>query len=120
MSQEIELKLTISRESIERFLSLSLLSSHVPQVLPLKNTYFDTDSQTLTQSGSALRIRKTPTGYLQTLKSRGQNIGGLHRRDEWEYPISENSLDLSQFPVNALPTDITSDNLKPLFSTNLY
>ena len=82
MSQEIELKLTISQESIEQFLNLTLLKAYVPTSFTLENTYFDTPDKQLTSYGAALRIRKTPTGFVQTLKTKGQNVGGLHQRDE--------------------------------------
>jgi triphosphatase len=118
MSQEIELKLTICQESIPQFRSLALLSATNPEKFTLENTYFDTELKQLTQSSSALRIRKTPTGFVQTLKSRGENIGGLHRREEWEYDIPSAKLDLSLFPKTALPSGISGTNLKPLFKTD--
>jgi len=118
MSQEIELKLTISQESIEQFLNLTLLKAYVPTSFTLENTYFDTPDKQLTSYGAALRIRKTPTGFVQTLKTKGQNVGGLHQRDEWEYPLSENHLDLSLIPQGSMPFSLASEQLKPMFQTN--
>ena len=118
MSQEIELKLTISQDSIEHFLNLTLLKAYTPVSLVLENTYFDTPDQQLTAMGAALRIRKTPTGYMQTLKSKGLNIGGLHQRDEWEYPLKTNQLDMSLFPQDALAFQLDPTQLVGMFQTN--
>ncbi len=118
MSQEIELKLTISENSIDSFLHLGLVKGLVADVFTLENTYFDTPDQQLTQAGSALRIRKNGNHFLQTLKNQGVNIGGLHKREEWEMPISANQLDLSLFPEGSLPESLSSELLAPLFQTN--
>ena len=118
MAQEIELKLTISEQSIDDFLALELLSAYSAETAFLENTYFDTPARQLTQVGSALRIRKTPQGYLQTLKTRGQNSGGLHQRDEWEYGITSNTLEMALFPEQGLPVGLQAEQLEPLFSTN--
>lgn len=118
MSQEIELKLTISKASIEQFLSLDLLAGAPPDVFLLENTYFDTPDRQLTKAGAALRLRKTPTAIYQTLKTKGHNIGGLHRRDEWEMEVPSEHLDFTRFPAGAVPQGLTLDQLEPLFQTN--
>jgi inorganic triphosphatase YgiF len=61
--------------------------------VPLDNVYFDTPSLALTQAKIALRLRKTPTGWLQTLKAAGTAEGGLHSRHEWETPVAGEALD---------------------------
>lgn len=118
MSQEIELKLTINQSSVADFLQLDVFDAIPNETFSLENTYFDTPTLSLTANGSALRIRKKGHQYLQTLKNRGINIGGLHQREEWELPLQENCLDLSQFPEHALPSGLVPSSLKPLFTTN--
>ncbi|MEJ2063360.1 MAG: CYTH domain-containing protein [Reinekea sp.] len=118
MTQEVELKLTISPSSANTLLQLDLIQNIPSDTFFLENTYFDTDSRLLTNAGSALRIRKKGHHYVQTLKNRGVNIGGLHRRQEWEMAISDQALNLSLFPESALPESIHSEALSPLFSTN--
>jgi len=118
MAQETELKLTISQQSIEDFLALDLLSVYQAETGLLENTYFDTPSGQLTAMGMALRVRRTAQGYLQTLKTRGQSIGGLHQRDEWEYGIAGNALEMALFPEHVLPTGLQAEQLQPLFSTH--
>lgn len=62
--------------------------------VPLENIYFDTASLALTQAKIALRLRKTPHGWLQTLKAAGAAEGGLHSRHEWETPVTGEALAL--------------------------
>lgn len=61
--------------------------------LPLENIYFDTPALALTQARIALRLRKTPSGWLQTLKAAGTAREGLHSRHEWEMPVAGASLE---------------------------
>jgi triphosphatase len=62
--------------------------------VPLDNVYFDTPTLLLTQAKIALRLRKTPGGWLQTLKAAGTAEGGLHSRHEWETPVAGEALDI--------------------------
>lgn len=62
--------------------------------VPLTNIYFDTPSLALTQAKIAVRLRKTPSGWLQTLKAAGTAEGGLHSRHEWETPVADEQLDI--------------------------
>lgn len=117
MSQEVELKLAITPESVPAFLRLPLLGGKPTYSHPLKNTYFDTPERFLTQQGAALRVRQLPTGWVQTLKTRGQNVGGLHQRGEWEMPIPTSTLDLSLFPAESLPS-VEPALFSPLFTTD--
>lgn len=118
MSQEIELKLAISDSSADRFLSLNLLKGYQSQSFHLENTYYDTVDYALSESACALRVRKVGKGYVQTLKTRGQNISGLHQRDEWEMPIDSAALDMSLFPEGVLPKSVSTSDLIPMFTTN--
>jgi triphosphatase len=118
MSQEIELKLSISTTSADSFLSLALLSGFEPESYILKNTYYDTENFALSQSGCALRVRKVNDGFVQTLKTRGQNISGLHQREEWEMPIDEPKLNMALFPKDALPANVSEEDLKAVFTTD--
>lgn len=60
----------------------------------LGNVYFDTPDLDLARSKVALRLRRTPDGWLQTLKTAGQAKDGLHARGEWEMPVPDDALDL--------------------------
>ena len=60
----------------------------------LGNVYFDTPDLDLARDKVALRLRRTPYGWLQTLKTAGQAKDGLHARGEWELPVDGEALDL--------------------------
>jgi inorganic triphosphatase YgiF len=62
--------------------------------VPLANIYFDTASLALAGAKIALRLRKTPDGWLQTLKAAGTAAGGLHSRHEWETPVAGEALEM--------------------------
>lgn len=116
MGQEIELKLSIRPSAVEAFRSHPVLSSLPSQSSALENQYYDTPDQQLTQSGTALRLRFQGGHCVQTLKTRGSNVGGLHQRDEWEVERPDGQLDLSEFPAGVLPEGVAS-RLTQLFST---
>lgn len=118
MSQEIELKLTICQDAVPHFRTLPLLAEVPSNNFQLENTYFDTEARALTKAGSALRIRKAPEGFVQTLKNKGLNIGGLHQREEWEHPLAEKRLDLSKLPDDAMSSSLRGEKYVPLFETN--
>jgi triphosphatase len=62
--------------------------------LALDNLYFDTPELTLARSKSALRLRRTPDGWLQTFKTVGIAQAGLHSRHEWEMPVAGPALEI--------------------------
>ncbi|EAT11438.1 CYTH domain-containing protein [Bermanella marisrubri] len=114
MSHEVELKLTLPQVAVEALLD-ALGEPH--SVTPLHNQYFDTPDLQLNQAHAALRIRKTPTGYVQTLKNKGVAIAGLHQRGEWEYQISEPKLEWSLFSDVPLDNNL-KEQVSALFSTD--
>ena len=62
--------------------------------IKLVNIYFDTPELTLASSKSALRLRQTPDGWLQTFKTVGSANEGLHSRHEWEMPVAGEKLEI--------------------------
>lgn len=61
---------------------------------PLQNIYYDTPTLDLARTRIALRLRLAPRGWLQTLKTAGKSVDGLHARGEWEMPVAGPALDL--------------------------
>lgn len=118
MGQEIELKLSIRSDAAPAFKAHPLLARLESQSRRLENQYFDTPDQRLTRAGSALRLRRAGGGWVQTLKTRGSNVGGLHQRDEWESERPDGQLDISLLPADQLPEGLTADQLVPLFVTH--
>ncbi|TCG06175.1 adenylate cyclase [Paraburkholderia steynii] len=94
------------------------------RTITLENSYYDTPTLTLARAESAVRVRRTPDGWLQTYKTVGTSSGGLHSRHEWEMPIKGNALEIDA--LLAACDDEPSkealrsarDDLIPLFSTN--
>lgn len=94
------------------------------RTITLENSYYDTPTLTLARAKSAVRVRRTPDGWLQTYKTVGTSSGGLHSRHEWEMPIKGNALEIDA--LLAACDDEPSkealrsarDDLIPLFSTN--
>ena len=94
------------------------------RTITLENSYYDTPTLTLARAKSAVRVRRTPDGWLQTYKTVGTSSGGLHSRHEWEMPIKGNALEVDA--LLAACDDEPSkealrsarDDLIPLFSTN--
>lgn len=130
MSQEVELKLSLNEEIVSQFWALDWFHSHPsikkqPQKL-LENIYFDTPDLALLKTRAALRIRKSGEQYLQTLKTKGVSIGGLHQRGEWEHIIGDTAslaggspqLKTELFPEDVWPEGLDTASLIPVFETN--
>ncbi|HEX7936708.1 MAG TPA: CYTH domain-containing protein [Paraburkholderia sp.] len=69
-------------------------AGHAGRAIRLSNIYFDTPQLTLAASKSALRLRHTPDGWLQTFKTVGNATEGLHSRHEWEMPVAGEALEI--------------------------
>ncbi|MFT6914280.1 MAG: triphosphatase [Motiliproteus sp.] len=121
MAQEIELKLSLPQEYQRRFAALELLQEYASKAVQIKvlhNSYFDTPDQQLNQHAAALRVRRQGGQYIQTLKTRGSNLGGLHQRPEWEWQVPGAALDLALLPPQALPYGIEPEALAVAFTTD--
>lgn len=94
MGIEREIKLALppgQADAADRF--FSGLANTAGRDVPLTNIYFDTPRLALAGEKIALRLRKTPDGWLQTLKAAGTAQGGLHSRHEWETPVARDALE---------------------------
>ena len=120
MSKEIELKMVVLSAEIEDVLPEVLKQLHAVDVKEtwLVNTYFDTPDMQLNKSRIALRIREKEGRYIQTLKTKGAGVAGLHQRGEWEWFLPENKLDVSLLSGAAWPGGISVEELIPYFETN--
>ena len=120
MSKEIELKMTVLPSAVGDSLSglLEILGVGEVKETWLANTYFDTPDLLLNKSRIALRVREKGGTFIQTLKTAGQSMGGLSRRGEWEWDLSENKLDATLLTSDVWPSEIPVENLVPIFETN--
>lgn len=118
---EIELKLTLAKQDIEKFKQHPLLhAANVagPFVSNVVTQYFDTPSHKLHTQDIALRLREVDGLIIQTVKAGGETIGGLHQRHEWETRLARSQIDFTAIP-EPLRQNIQAiaDQLIPLFQT---
>ncbi|MBR8145793.1 CYTH domain-containing protein [Burkholderia sp. AU19243] len=95
MAIEKEIKLAlpaVQTDAARRF--FETLTGEAGEVIALANVYYDTPDLALAGSKSAVRVRRTPHGWLQTFKTVGSAEAGLHRRHEWELPIAGDALEV--------------------------
>ena len=91
---EIELKLLLSKEDLERLLTLDFMVQAVRKgsrrVRHLVSTYYDTQELTLKEHGIAYRVRDKGDGSFEaTVKTQKQSAGGLSERLELNLPLAE-------------------------------
>jgi len=91
-SADVAAKVAAEVASIKRFFATQ--SAQPGKTFLLGNVYFDTPDLDLASDKVALRLRRTPDGWLQTLKTAGHAKDGLHARGEWELPVKDDALDL--------------------------
>ncbi|KXS38927.1 MAG: hypothetical protein AWU55_1022 [Halomonadaceae bacterium T82-2] len=121
MPQEIELKLALGPGAAEALPAHPRLAGLAPVREHLANTYYDAPAGDLERARVALRTRRTPDRWLQTLKTAGQGSGGLSTRGEWEWEIPGPALDREGLatlePMQALGEEIRQA-LEPGFTTD--
>ncbi|WP_440445095.1 CYTH domain-containing protein [Phascolarctobacterium sp.] len=91
---EIELKLLLSKEELERLLTLDFMVQAIREgsmrVRHLLSTYYDTQELTLKEHGIAYRVRDKGDGSFEaTVKTQKQSAGGLSERLELNLPLAE-------------------------------
>lgn len=120
MPHEVELKFLLVPESVEKIQQFfEPMVTAPPRPLHLVNRYFDTADLRLQAKKVALRIRQKNDQFLQTFKTKGESSGGLHKRLEWEWPITGFALDQQLLESTGhFPEDIPISSLVPLFETN--
>jgi len=94
---EIELKLLLepaNHARIGRSGALSQSRRGRAVTAKLHTIYYDTPDRLLWRDGVALRLRRAGGHWIQTVKGAGGEIGGLHQREEFEWPVARGVLDL--------------------------
>ncbi len=114
-NKEIELKFGYDGKAdnlFETFSKIGNVSAESEQ--HLDNTYFDTDDKDLFALKAGLRIRRADTFTEQTLKVKGENIGGLHKRVEYNLPLDDTAEvpNLLKFPKEAFPESFDVDSVQ--------
>ena len=101
MANEVELKLLIAPGEIERLAHHMVFEIAARrELLPqhLLSVYYDTPKLELRKHRTALRLRRTGTRWIQTVKTEGKVTGGLHERPEWECETAEDTLNFDAIP----------------------
>jgi len=96
LAEEIELKLAAPADvlaAVSRHPAVAAIARGRPRTTHLTSTYYDTPNRDLAAAGVALRVRRAGARWLQTVKGRGAVAAGLHRRAEYEWPLSTPRLD---------------------------
>ncbi len=126
MANEIEVKLAAEPAKLKLLNEMTfdgVMSSSEWVGQSLKNTYFDTQNFKLRELKIGLRIRAQGEQLIQTVKSSGKSMGGLHQRNESEAFIDEFKIDIDQvedpYLKILLEEAIEEDGeLQPVFSTH--
>jgi inorganic triphosphatase YgiF len=125
MAIEKELKLALGDANVNEAIDfLSADSGTNGQTFTLGNIYFDTPSGALASARVALRLRRTASGWLQTLKTAGKATNGLHARGEWELPVAGDALELPALlaqcddPDAAASLRALAPDVAPVFRTD--
>lgn len=117
---EIELKLEVPADAVERLRAHPLLAALAPPKR-LESTYFDTPRLDLKAKALSLRLRSDGSGgacRVQTVKTLADGAG-LFDRGEWETPVSGDLPDLDAAePVKAALKGRVKE-LKPLFAVKV-
>ncbi|MDO8954903.1 MAG: CYTH domain-containing protein [Gammaproteobacteria bacterium] len=123
--KEIELKLSLLEDDPKALFDHPLINHYAkdPSItFDLKTTYYDTDDFALLKAGIALRIREDENGdYIQTVKTKGTQVQGLHQRDEYDNTLHTNALDLQTIDMPDLRQQLLeiakTQTIKALFHT---
>ncbi|MCD9499714.1 inorganic triphosphatase [Photobacterium carnosum] len=123
METEIELKFFVlpefSTQLVDKISAAKILQQSCRE---LGNVYFDTPDQVLRQHDIGLRIRRFDDVFVQTLKTAGRVVAGLHQRPEYNVEVNSTKPSLALHPVDAWPHDFdvvaVQQQIQPLFSTD--
>ncbi|MDI9246689.1 CYTH domain-containing protein [Marinobacter sp. CHS3-4] len=120
MGKELEIKLSVENQySATAWQWLEQRPEARPESSkPLRNIYFDTPDGLLNHRRVALRVRQAGDRFIQTLKSQGEFVEGVHRRNEWEWSLADANLGMDLLVNHPVLEGLDTDTLQPVFETN--
>ena len=123
MENEIELKIMLEAQNIvpiTQWLAMQRVLDESETALG--NTYFDTPEQYFAEHQMGFRVRSKNQHYEMTLKTKGEIVGGLHIRPEYNLPLENEKPDfkrlVSHFNLQIGGSDQIAEALIPTFSTD--
>lgn len=124
---EIELKLLLSKEALEKMLQLDFMVKAIragsKKVRRLVSIYYDTDELVLKQHGIAFRVRDKGDGtFEETVKTSKKHDGALSERVELNLPLNDNKPVLNGFKALGLDVElgeIAPAGVKALFTVDV-
>ncbi|WP_226396722.1 inorganic triphosphatase [Haemophilus sp. Marseille-Q0026] len=123
MENEIELKIMLEAQNIVPITQWLAMQKVLDESeMALGNTYFDTPEQYFALNQMGFRVRSKNQHYEMTLKTKGEIVGGLHIRPEYNLPLNSSEPDfkrlISHFNLQIEQAEQISANLQPTFSTD--
>lgn len=125
---EIELKLVCEPDAVTAFENKVVPILKAKNIVfdkssaNLYNEYFDTPDEFFGQRKMGFRVRAKNNNFEQTIKTKGNVVGGLHQRPEYNIALKSNTPDLTLFDSDiwAEKLDLEQINkaLSGLFLTN--
>ena len=112
---ETELKLLLAPQDLRRLRRdprVKALQQGRATTRRVRSAYYDTPEHALARAGVALRLRADGKRWLQTLKTEGQAMAGLHLREEWEWPLPRAALDFGLLATTPLAKMFRSPRLR--------
>ena len=123
MENEIELKIMLLPNNIpylEDWLNKQSIISFENQTLG--NTYYDTADLYFAQGKMGLRVRRKNQSFEMTLKMKGEIVGGLHIRPEYNLALPDDNPDFKRLVLvhnlQITKADAIQQSLVPIFSTD--
>ena len=121
---EIELKLLVPARDLARIFQSGPVTRRAAGQARrslLTGIYYDTPECDLRSRGVALRLRRENGQWVQALKGEGRIAGGLHQREELEWPVPGRRIDPALL-AQSRHSDLfarrrVADSLQPVFTT---
>ena len=124
---EIELKLLLSKEALEKMLVLDFMVQALrpgsKKVRHLVSTYYDTQDLALKKQGIAFRVRSKGDGsFEETVKTSKKTAGALSERVELNLPLADAKPVLTGFKALGLAAELSElapQGVQPLFTVDV-
>lgn len=122
MENEIELKIMLSATNIPLITHWLSQQTIIEQRKDfLGNTYYDSAEKYFAENKMGLRVRRQNQQYEMTLKMKGEIVGGLHIRPEYNLSIETPAIDFKRLVSHyhlQFDDAILNATLVPVFSTD--